>query len=81
MLPADPDAAEDLVVSRLGEATYGLAMIGGGIEMLPEQTLLFEPIANVLTEAAPGIRLCFGTSRKQRRMHFCAGCSPPGAAN
>ncbi|MGV9821783.1 hypothetical protein [Nocardia xishanensis] len=62
MLPADPDAAEDLVKSRLGEATYGLAMIGGAIRMLPEQTLLFERIVNVLTEAAPGIKLCFNTS-------------------
>ncbi|WP_435592253.1 hypothetical protein [Nocardia sp. bgisy118] len=61
-VPADPDAAEDLVKSRLGEATYGLAMIGGGVRMLPEQTLLFERIVNVLTESAPGIRLCFNTS-------------------
>ncbi|MEV0032078.1 hypothetical protein [Nocardia sp. NPDC050793] len=61
-VPADPDAAEDLVKSRLGEATYGLAMIGGGVRMLPEQTLLFERIVNVLTEGAPGIRLCFNTS-------------------
>ncbi|WP_067836908.1 hypothetical protein [Nocardia lijiangensis] len=61
-LPADPDAAEELLEGRLAEATYGLAVIGGGVRMLPEQTLLFERVVNVLTAAAPGIRLCFNTS-------------------
>ncbi|MFF0531735.1 hypothetical protein ACFYT3_25540 [Nocardia amikacinitolerans] len=61
-VPIDPDAAEELLESRLAEAHYGLAMIGGGVRMLPEQTLLFERIVNVLTAASPGIRLCFNTS-------------------
>ncbi|WP_175647761.1 hypothetical protein [Streptomyces cyaneochromogenes] len=37
-------------------------MIGGGVRMLPENTLLFERLVNVLTEEAPGIRLCFNTT-------------------
>ncbi|MCP2289537.1 hypothetical protein [Nocardia amikacinitolerans] len=61
-VPVDPDAAEELINDRLAEADYGLAMIGGGVRMLPEQTLLFERIVNVLTAASPGIRLCFNTS-------------------
>lgn len=37
-------------------------MIGGGVRMLPEHTLLFERLVNVLLEASPGIRLCFNSS-------------------
>lgn len=37
-------------------------MVGGGVRMMPENTLLFERLLNVLTEAAPGIRLCFNTA-------------------
>ncbi len=37
-------------------------MVGGGVRTLPENTQLFERLLNVLTEAAPGIRLCFNTA-------------------
>ncbi|MGJ3559781.1 hypothetical protein ACR6C2_18050 [Streptomyces sp. INA 01156] len=39
-----------------------MAMISGGIRMLPENTLLFERLVNVLTEEAPWVRLCFNTT-------------------
>lgn len=62
LVEASPDRAEAAVRERLAEQAFGLAMIGGGVRMLPEHTLLFERLVNVLTEAAPGIRLCFNTS-------------------
>lgn len=62
LIGVSPDSAEAAVRERLREHTFGLAMIGGGVRMLPEHTLLFERLVNVLTEEAPGIRLCFNTS-------------------
>lgn len=57
-----PDTAEQLIRDALDGAKFGLAMIGGGIRMIPEHTELFERIVNVLHEASPGIRLCFNTA-------------------
>ncbi|RVX41933.1 hypothetical protein EDD27_4540 [Nonomuraea polychroma] len=37
-------------------------MIGAGVRVAPEHTLLFERLINVLVSAAPGIRFCFSTS-------------------
>ncbi|MFC7328900.1 hypothetical protein [Marinactinospora rubrisoli] len=62
LVGTDPVAAERTVRERLSTGGFGIAMIGGGIRMDPEHTLLFERLVNVLTEAAPGIRLCFNTS-------------------
>jgi hypothetical protein len=57
-----PDAAEAQIRTQLQRAQCGLAMVGGGIRMIPEHTELFERIVNVLHEASPGIRLCFNTA-------------------
>ncbi|MDT9698452.1 hypothetical protein [Streptomyces sp. P17] len=62
LIDSSPDRAEAMVREQLKEHTFGLAMIGGGVRLLPEHTLLFERLVNVLAEAAPGIRLCFNTS-------------------
>ncbi|WP_031486293.1 hypothetical protein [Streptomyces bicolor] len=62
LIDNSPDSAEATVREQLRQQTFGLAMIGGGVRMLPENTLLFERLVNVLTEEAPGIRLCFNTS-------------------
>ncbi|MCZ7414929.1 MULTISPECIES: hypothetical protein [unclassified Streptomyces] len=59
---ASPEAAESAVRKHLAEQSFGLAVIGGGVRMLPEHTLTFERLVNVLTETAPGIRLCFNTA-------------------
>jgi hypothetical protein len=56
------NAAEKLVRDALDGASFGLAMIGGGIRMIPEHTELFERIVNVVLEVSPGIRLCFNTA-------------------
>jgi hypothetical protein len=57
-----PDTAEQLIRDALDGTSFGLAMIGGGIRMIPEYTELFERIVNVLHEVSPGIRLCFNTA-------------------
>ncbi|GGK48266.1 hypothetical protein [Streptomyces flaveus] len=62
LIDTSPDRAEETVREQLQEYAFGVAMIGGGVRMLPENTLLFERLVNVLTEAAPGIRLCFNTT-------------------
>lgn len=61
-LPADPDAAEEALRIRLAGRTFRVAMIGAGVRMAAEHTLLFERLVNLLIEQAPGIRLCFNTS-------------------
>ncbi|MER5622621.1 hypothetical protein ABT061_16405 [Streptosporangium sp. NPDC002544] len=62
LIGTDPDAAERTIRERLSEGTFDLAMIGGGVRMAPEHTLLFERLINVLVATAPGIRFCFNTS-------------------
>ncbi|MEU8437611.1 hypothetical protein AB0F18_32890 [Streptomyces sp. NPDC029216] len=62
LIDAAPEQAEAAIRRHLRDGDFGLAMVGGGIRMLPEHTLLFERIVGVLTEAAPGIRLCFNSS-------------------
>jgi hypothetical protein len=57
-----PDIAEQLIRDAFDGASFGLAMIGGGIRMMPEHTELFERIVNVLHQVSPGIRLCFNTA-------------------
>jgi hypothetical protein len=58
----DPDDAEAELRRRFAEMPFGLAVIGGGIRLLPENTVLFERIVNVLIDLQPGIRLSFNTS-------------------
>ncbi|MFI6603228.1 hypothetical protein ACIBHX_43895 [Nonomuraea sp. NPDC050536] len=62
LVDADPDAAEKTVRDRLSEGHFSVAMIGGGVRMAPEHTLLFERLINALISTTPGIRCCFNTS-------------------
>ncbi len=57
-----PDTAEQLIRDALAGGHFGLAMVGGGIRMIPGHTGLFERVVNVLHEVSPGIRLCFNTA-------------------
>lgn len=61
-LPAEPDAAEQELRRCASSGTFRVAMIGAGIRMAPEHTLLFERLINTLGDIAPGIRFCFNTS-------------------
>lgn len=57
----DPDEAETAIREHFASTAFGIAMIGGGIRLLPEHTVLFERIVNVLIDLQPGIRLSFNT--------------------
>ncbi|MFE5283728.1 hypothetical protein ACFRAQ_01985 [Nocardia sp. NPDC056611] len=61
-LPADPDAAEAALRERIAGQTFRAAMIGAGVRMAGEHTLLFERLVNTLADEVPGIRFCFNTS-------------------
>jgi hypothetical protein len=58
----DPDEAEAELRKRFAEHSFGVALIGGGVRLLPENTVLFERIVNVLIDLQPDIRLSFNTS-------------------
>jgi hypothetical protein len=59
---AAPDEAEALLRARAVAGPFRAAMIGAGVRMAPEHTLLFERLVNVLIEIQPSIKLCFNTS-------------------
>ncbi|WP_221639323.1 hypothetical protein [Nocardia bhagyanarayanae] len=61
-VPADPDAAEAQLRECASRGSFRVAMIGAGVRMAAEHTLLFERLVNVVAEIAPGIRFCFNTS-------------------
>jgi hypothetical protein len=61
-LPAAPHEAEAQLRHRAAGRSFEVAMIGAGVRMAPEHTLLFERIVNVLNEIQPGIRFSFNTS-------------------
>ncbi|MFE5478800.1 hypothetical protein ACFQ9R_24060 [Nocardia sp. NPDC056541] len=61
-VPADPDAAEAVLRECAAGGEFRVAMIGAGVRMAPEHTLLFERLINVASDLAPGIRFCFNTS-------------------
>lgn len=58
----DPDEAEAQLRKRLAEDDFGIALIGGGVRLLPAYTVLLERIVNVLIDVQPEIRLSFNTS-------------------
>lgn len=57
----DPDEVEAELRNQVAERRYGIALIGGGVRLLPENTVLFERIVNVLIDIDPKIRLSFNT--------------------
>lgn len=61
-LSADPDAAEAQLRECVGDGKFRAAMIGAGVRMAPEHTVLFERLINVTGDLVPGIRFCFNTS-------------------
>ncbi|MBB5085166.1 hypothetical protein [Nonomuraea endophytica] len=62
LVGADPDEAEKTVREALDGDSFGVVMIGAGVRMAPEHTILFERLTNVLVTMTPGIRFCFNTS-------------------
>ncbi|MFE9445330.1 hypothetical protein ACFYO2_41715 [Streptomyces sp. NPDC006602] len=60
----DPDEAEAEIRKRFAQRSFGLATVGSGVRLLPENTVLFERIVNVLVDLQPDIRLGFATGPK-----------------
>lgn len=54
--------AEAVVLQALTQHQFACIMIGAGIRALPQHTLLFERIINVIHEHAPGTKLCFNSN-------------------
>jgi hypothetical protein len=54
--------AESVVVEALAQNTFDCIMIGAGVRALPEHTLLFEKVINVVHQNAPSAKLCFNTT-------------------
>jgi hypothetical protein len=61
-LSKDPDGAEAEIRKRFAEHSFGVALVGAGVRLLPQHTVLFERIVNVLIDVQPGIRLGFPIS-------------------
>ncbi|GAA3729690.1 hypothetical protein GCM10022225_09030 [Plantactinospora mayteni] len=59
---ADPEEAERTVRECLAARPVDAVMIGAGLRMAPEHTLLFERLVNLLNQLVPGIVFCFNTS-------------------
>ncbi|MFE1922385.1 hypothetical protein ACFW91_07445 [Streptomyces asoensis] len=57
----DPDEAEAELRQLFDAHSYGVVLIGGGIKNVPEYTVLFERIVNVLIDLQPDIRLSFSS--------------------
>lgn len=57
----DVDEAEAELRRKFDGRSFGVALIGGGIRNVPENTVLFERIVNVLIDLQPDIRLSFNT--------------------
>jgi hypothetical protein len=62
VVPADLDEAEKWVRECLAARPVQVVMIGAGLRMAGEHTLLFERVLNLLNELVPGIVFCFNTS-------------------
>jgi len=59
---ADPDEAEKTIREIVAANPVGVVMVGAGLRMAPEHTLLFERVVNLLNALVPGIVYCFNTS-------------------
>ena len=59
---ADLDEAERKVRECLAARPVQVVMIGAGLRMAGEHTLLFERVVNLVNELVPGIVFCFNTS-------------------
>ena len=53
------DDAVAQVREALGQKTWDIVMIGGGVRAVPAHTELFEAIVNLVHELAPGVRFAF----------------------
>ncbi|MDQ0676865.1 hypothetical protein QFZ30_000247 [Arthrobacter pascens] len=62
LVTSDLDQAEKSVRECLAVRPVQVVMIGAGLRMAGEHTLLFERVLNLLNELVPGVVFCFNTS-------------------
>jgi len=55
------ETAEAVILDALSKNTFDCIMIGAGLRALPEHTLLFEKVINLVHQNAPSATLCFNT--------------------
>jgi hypothetical protein len=61
--PGGETTAESVVSDTLSREKYDCIMVGAGIRVLPQHTLLFEEIMNTIHQKAPpSSKLCFNTN-------------------
>jgi hypothetical protein len=57
------ETAESVVSDRLSRENFDCIMIGAGVRLVPQHTVLFEKIINsVHQKAPPSSRICFNTN-------------------
>jgi uncharacterized protein (TIGR03067 family) len=70
--------AEAVILKELSENTFDCIMIGAGLRVLPEHTLLFEKVINLIHQNAPAAKLCFNT-HPSNTPDAVQRCAPIGA--
>jgi hypothetical protein len=56
------ETAESVVSDILSRERFDCIMIGAGVRILPQHTILFEKIINAIHQKAPSSKLCFNTN-------------------
>jgi len=57
------ETAESVVSDRLSRENFDCIMIGAGVRLVPQHTILFEKIINVVHQKAPpSSKICFNTN-------------------
>ncbi|MEI9416027.1 hypothetical protein [Mesorhizobium sp. Cs1321R2N1] len=56
-----PDATVEPLVELLEKGDFSVILVAAGLRGLPEHTLLFETIMNVIHKRAPSASLCFNS--------------------
>jgi hypothetical protein len=64
LVSRDPDEAEAQLRERFAKRSFGIAIVGAGIRLFPQNTVLLERVVNVLIDLQPGILLTFNTHPK-----------------
>lgn len=57
------ETAESVLSQALSQGSFDCVLIGAGIRLLPEHTVLFEKLVNVVHRQAPGAKFAFNATR------------------
>src|ERR671914_1757594 len=56
------ETAESIVSDTLSREKFDCIMVGAGVRMLPQHTVVFEKIINTIHQKAPSSKVCFNTN-------------------